>query len=85
MLLLYAAWFSVLVLFAAALHALHTIAIYTHSPLQRKLQQVQLRRLRIVRNVLCSCACLLLATHFSLVDVPRADRPPAAHNASTQS
>lgn len=85
MLLVYLAWLSVLAMFAAALYALHTVAIHTHSPMQRNLQQVQLRRLRLTRNVLCVCAGLLLFVHFSLVDVPRDERPPAPHNASTQS
>lgn len=85
MLLVFLAWLAVLALFAAALYALHTVAIYTHSPLQRNLQQVHLRRLRVTRNVLCACAGLLLFAHFSLVDVPRDDRPPPPHNATTQS
>ena len=83
MLLVYLAWLAVLALFAAVLYALHTVAIYTHTPLQRNLQQVHLRRLRVIRNVLCACAGLLLSIHFSLVDVPAS--PAAPHNASTQS
>lgn len=85
MLLVYLAWLCILAVFAASLHALHTVAIYTHSPLQRNLQQVQLRRLRVICTVLCVSAGLLLALHFSNVDVPHADGPPAAVNASTQS
>lgn len=73
MLLVYLAWFSVLLLFGAVLHAMHTIAIYTDGPLQRNLQQVQLRRLLILSSVLCFCACFLLAAHFTLVDIPRAE------------
>jgi hypothetical protein len=87
MLLVYLAWLSVLAMFAAALYALHTVAIYTHGPLQRSLQQVHLRRLRITRNVLCACACVLLSLHFTLVvpRIPHDALPPAPHNASAQS
>jgi len=87
MLLVCLAWVSVLLLFSALLHAMHTIAIYTDGPLQRNLQQVQLRRLLILSSVLCCCACFLLAAHFTLVDIPRVGeaRPALAvsSNAST--
>jgi hypothetical protein len=73
MLLVFLAWLSLLLLFGAVLHALHTIAIYTDGPLQRNLQQVQLRRLRILSSVLCLCACFLLAAHFTLADDPRVE------------
>ena len=85
MLLLYLAWASVFAMFAAALHALHTVPIYTHGPLQRSMQQVYLRRLLVFCSALGLCACLLLFLHFAVEDVPPPPPPPPPVNASAQS
>jgi len=81
MLLLYLAWASVLAMFAAALYALHTVPIYTHGPLQRGTQQLQLRRLLVVCSALGLCAAILLFLHFAGGD----DLPPPPVNASHSS
>ena len=87
MLLVYLAWLCVLLLFIAVLYAVHTIEIYTHGPLQRNQQQVQLRLVLILSRVLCVCAALLLSLHFCVVDIPHAEEPwpalSASYNVST--
>jgi H+/Cl- antiporter ClcA len=87
MLLVYLAWALVVAMFAAALCALHTVPIYTHSRLQRTMQQVYLRRLLVVCSALGLCACLLLFLHFAVADVPPPPPPPPPPpvNASAQS
>ena len=82
MLLVYLAWVSVLLLFTALLHAVHTIEIYTHGPLQRNLQQVQLRRVLILSKALCLCACFLLSAHFTAVVEEPWSGPPVPYNVS---
>jgi hypothetical protein len=73
MIFVYLSWLSILLLFVSGLYGLHTIAIYTYTPLQRQVQQTQLRRLVIIRNVLCPCACILLCIHFIVFNDPRAE------------
>jgi len=71
MIFVYLSWMCMFLLFISVVYGLHTIAIYTYSPLQRQVQQAQLRRLTIICNVLFVCACILLCMHFILFNDPR--------------
>jgi hypothetical protein len=73
MLFIIIAWSLVLLTFAIWLRALHSIPIYTHTPLQEQEQALQLQTVSSITQMLLALAVACIGLHFMLPgDVMRA-------------
>ena len=66
MLFMLLAWSLVLLTFAIWLRALHGMPIYTHTPLAHDRQQLELRILYRVTQMLLSLSLIFIVLHFTL-------------------
>ena len=66
MLFMLIAWSLVLLTFAIWLRALHGMPIYTHTPLAHDRQQLELRTLYRVTQMLLSLSLIFIVLHFTL-------------------
>ena len=80
MLFIVIAWLLVLLTFAVWLRALHSIAIYTHTPLELEDQKLQVQTVWSISQMLLAVAVACVGLHFMLSgDVMRSN---ASMNAS---
>jgi hypothetical protein len=66
MLFMFLAWSLVLLTFAIWMRALHGMPIYTHTPLVHDRQQLELRILYRVTQILLSLSLIFIVLHFTL-------------------
>ena len=83
MLFIVIAWLLVLLTFAVWLRALHSIAIYTHTPLELEDQKLQVQTVWSISQMLLAVAVACVGLHFMLSgDVMRAQTSQTPVNAS---
>ena len=76
MLFIIIAWALVLLTFAIWLRALHSIPIYTHTPLQEQEQTLQLQTVSSITQMLLAVSVACIGLHFMLPgDVARLQTP----------
>ena len=82
MLFILIAWLLVLLTFTIWLRALHSIAIYTHTPLQLQEQTLQIQNVSSMTQMLLALAVVCLGLHFTLPgDVLHLQTPHVRSNA----
>jgi len=77
MLFILIAWLLVLLTFAIWLRALHSIAIYTHTPLELEDQTLQVKTVLSISQMILALALACVALHFVLsgdVTYPQSQR-----------
>ena len=66
MLFILIAWLLVVLTFAIWLRALHSIPIYTHTPLQQQEQTLQIQNVSTITQLLLVLATVCVGLHFTL-------------------
>jgi hypothetical protein len=66
MLFILIAWLLVVLTFAIWLRALHSIPIYTHTPLQQQEQTLQIQNVSSITQMLLALAIACVGLHFAL-------------------
>ena len=83
MLFIFIAWLLVVLTFAIWLRALHSIPIYTHTPLQLHEQTLQIQNVASMTQMLLAVAVACVGLHFALPgDVLHFQAPHVRSNAS---
>ena len=83
MLFILIAWLLVVLTFAIWLRALHSIPIYTHTPLQLQEQTLQIQTVLSITQMLLALAVACVGLHFTLPgDVLHSQTPHVRSNAS---